>query len=614
MKINPSNLLQVTLLCFVLFLNFSCNKDSDLLAEYVVEENPMGTEPKEVILDLANAVFTTEEDQPVTFNLLYNTSSERKGRRRYKGSSKPKYGKIAIEKDSIAVYTPPSDYNGKDDIEITLEVTNEDETTSEVVVTVDVTVEPVTDAVEDIVEVTSDSPIIIEPLKNDTFEKESAVTITEVSEPSNGTAVINEDNTITYTPNTNKIEEVITEEVVSEEVVSEEVVTEEVVSEEITTEEDKFTYTTTVTNPDNTVTTETGSVTVTVTDKTPSTEEPVEMGGLKAFPGAEGFGQYATGGRGGKVIHVTNLNDSGSGSFREALETSGTRTIVFDVGGTINAKNYFDIPYGKGNVTIAGQTAPGGGILIRGGELRISASNVIVRYIRFRLGSSTSGAASNEDGINITAYSGNKIENIIIDHCSVSWAQDENISLVGGFSGSTVSNVTIQNCIIAESGYGLLSYKNNKNISVINNLFANNKERNIRANWPINGAFQFEQINNIVYGYRGGNNPSLGIKFTSLNNLFKKAPSISFGGNASVQGEEDGTGNPGDTYAYISGNIAASGQSEYSSNLKPYLKSAPFESSGYSAIPASALESELLDHVGASLPTRDAVDSRIINN
>ena len=599
MKITPSNLLQVTLVCLVLFLNFSCNKDSDLLAEYVVNsENEISEIPKEVSIDLAHAVFTTEEDQPVTFNLLYNTSSERKGRRRYKSSSKPKYGAITIEKDSIAVYTPPSDYNGKDDIEITLEVTNEDETTSEEVVTIDVTVEPVTDVVEDIVEVTSEEPVIIEPLKNDTFKEESEVVITEVSQPSNGTAVINEDNTITYTPNTNNTEEVTTEEVVAEQVVAD--------------EEDTFTYTTSVTNPDNSVTEETGSVTV--TNKTPTSEEPVEMGGLKAFPGAEGFGQYATGGRGGKVIHVTNLNDSGSGSFREALEASGTRTIVFDVGGTINAKNYFDIPYGKGNVTIAGQTAPGGGILIRGGELRISASNVIVRYIRFRLGSSTAGAASNEDGINITAYSGNKIENIIIDHCSVSWAQDENISLVGGFSGSTVSNVTIQNCIIAESGYGLLSYKNNRNISVINNLFANNKERNIRANWPISGAFQFEQINNIVYGYRGGNNPSLGIKFTSLNNIFKKAPSISFGGNASVQGEEDGTGNPGDTYAYITGNIAASGQSEYSSNLKPYLKSAPFDSSGYSAIPASALEDKLLDHVGASLPTRDAVDSRIINN
>ncbi|MCK0193012.1 Ig-like domain-containing protein, partial [Arenibacter sp. F20364] len=280
MKIHPSNLLQMTLVCLVLFLNFSCNKDSDLLAEYVVNPDSESTEiPKEVSIDLAHAVFTTEEDQPVTFNLLYNNSSERKGRRRYKSSSKPKYGAISIEKDSIAIYTPPSDYNGKDDIEITLEVTNEDETISEEVVTIDVTVEPVTDVVEDIVEVANEEPIIIEPLKNDTFKEESEVVITEVSQPSNGTAIINEDNSITYTPNTNNTEEVAPE---------------EVASEETTPSEDTFTYTTSVTNPDDTVTTETGSVTV--TDKTPTTEEPVEMGGLKAFPGAEGFGQYATGG------------------------------------------------------------------------------------------------------------------------------------------------------------------------------------------------------------------------------------------------------------------------------------------------------------------------------
>ncbi|MEQ8219811.1 MAG: Ig-like domain-containing protein, partial [Arenibacter sp.] len=356
MKITPSNLLQVTLVCLVLFLNFSCNKDSDLLAEYVVNsENEISEIPKEVSIDLAHAVFTTEEDQPVTFNLLYNTSSERKGRRRYKSSSKPKYGAITIEKDSIAVYTPPSDYNGKDDIEITLEVTNEDETTSEEVVTIDVTVEPVTDVVEDIVEVSSEEPIVIEPLKNDTFKEESEVVITEVSQPSNGTAVINEDNTITFTPNTNN----------TEEVAPEEVTTEEVAPEETTPAEDTFTYTTSVTNPDNTVTEETGSVTVTVTDKTPTSEEPVEMGGLKAFPGAEGFGQYATGGRGGKVLFVTNLNNSGSGSLREALEASGPRTVIFRVGGTINLSSGIVIK--NPNLTIAGQTAPGGGILIKGG-------------------------------------------------------------------------------------------------------------------------------------------------------------------------------------------------------------------------------------------------------
>lgn len=339
----------------------------------------------------------------------------------------------------------------------------------------------------------------------------------------------------------------------------------------------------------------------------------IELLDLKAGPAINGFGKNTTGGRGGAVIHVTNLNDSGSGSFREALTTSGTRTIVFDVGGTINAANYFSIDPGFGNVTIAGQTAPGGGILIKGGELRISTSNVIVEHIRFRLGPSPSGAASNEDGINITAYSGNNIGNIVIDHCSISWGKDENMSLVGGFSGSTISNVTISNNVVAESGYGILSYKGNSNISIIGNVLAFNNERNIRANWPVSGAFQFEQINNILYGYRGGNNVSFGVKFTSLNNEFKKAPSVSFGGTASVQAESDGTGTTGNTYAYIAGNIAASGQSEYSTNFNPYIEASPFASSNYTPMPASDLAGFLLPHVGASLPSRDAVDSRVLN-
>ena len=218
MKITPRNLLPVTLLCFALFLNFSCNKDSDLLAEYVVEQEIATEVPKEVNIDLANALFTTDEDQSVSFNLLNNTSSNRKGRRRFKSNLKPTFGDITIEKDSIAVYTPSNDYNGKDDIEITLEVTNEDETTSEEVITIDVTVEPVEDVVEDIIEITEETPVVIEPLKNDTFKKESEVIITQVSKPANGTVVINEDNTITYTPDTNiTIEETPAEETPVEE-------------------------------------------------------------------------------------------------------------------------------------------------------------------------------------------------------------------------------------------------------------------------------------------------------------------------------------------------------------------------------------------------------------
>jgi len=598
MKIFPSNLLLVTLASFVLFLNFSCNKDSDLLAEYVVEENPIGTEPKEVIIDLANAVFTTDEDQPVSFNMLYNTSSNRKGRRRYKGSSKPKYGNITIEKDSIAVYTPSNDYNGKDDIEITLEVTNEDESTSEVVVAVEVTVEPVTDVVEDIVEITTEDPVVIEPLNNDTFNEESEVIITEVSEPKNGTAVINEDNTITYTPNTNN----------SEEVTPNEVPTEEVVTEEITTEEDTFTYTTSVTNPDNSVTEETGSVIV--TDKTPSTEGPVEMGGLKAFPGAEGFGKNATGGRGGKVLFVTNLNDSGSGSFRAAVEAKGPRTVVFRVGGTINLTSNLTID--NDDITIAGETAPGDGILLKGDIFQVKANNVIIRYLRSRYGGSGQGTG---DAMSVYA-STRSISDIIFDHCSISWGGDENFN-VRGNGNNIATDITLQNSIIAECGYGLLLYQGSNRVSIHRNLFAFNSDRNIRANYASgNNDLRYEMVNNLVYGFKNSpNNATLGIKYSLVNNKYKS--SSSFSNNAkdvAISSNVDSGVSASWSYAFIEGNIHG-GLGEYSSAVNPFLKSTPFDTSGLveSALNANELEGALLGHIGAGL-SRDAVDNRIIDS
>ncbi|MCM4172539.1 hypothetical protein DHD32_13695 [Arenibacter sp. TNZ] len=609
MKITPPNLLQVTLSCLVLFLNFSCNKDSDLLAEYVVEDNPIGTEPKEVIIDLANAVFTTDEDQPVSFNMLYNTTSKRKGRRRYKGSSKPKYGNITIEKDSIAVYTPSSDYNGKDNIEITLEETNEDETTSEVVVTVDVTVEPVTDVVEDIIEVPTEAepeaPIVIEPLKNDTFNKESEVIITEVSEPSNGTAVINEDNTITYTPNTNNPEEVITEEVTSE--------TEEVVTEEIPAEKDTFTYTTSVTNPDDTVTEETGSVTVTVADKTPTEPtSPTDMGALKAFPGAEGFGKNTTGGRGGIVVEVTNLNDSGSGSLRSALSLKGKRTIVFKVAGNINLNSYLSIGPDNGDLTIAGQTAPGGGITIANHGIRIQGSNTIVRYVRFRPGNS---ADTGEDAVTIVAYSGRTTKNVILDHCSISWGKDENFN-IGAIGGAGVNNVTLQNSIVAENidtGYGVLLWSKATNISFHQNLLAHNKARNIRSSTCTS---DFEFINNVVYSFGSGMQPTFENKFDIVGNVFISNPNVSK--PSTLVKIEASTNNCPDgilskTQAYLSDNTYDGSNISVESELKSYLENSKIFNSGISAIPNAQVKSTVLSKVGTSL-YRDSLDERIIDD
>lgn len=418
--------------------------------------------------------------------------------------------------------------------------------------------------------VSNGNSMVLDVLENDTFEEPENVAIVETSTPDNGTVTINEDNTLTYTPEDTTTDEPVT---------------------------DTFTYTTETVVEDQTTTTEEGTVTVT------------KLGALMAFPGAEGFGKNATGGRGGIVVEVTNLNDSGSGSLREALKMKQTRTIVFKVGGTIDCTTYLEIPQESGNVTIAGQTAPGDGILIKNGGLRVSASNTIIRYLRFRLGTNVSG--SNVDGLTIRSFeSSSPLHNVIVDHCSISWGQDENISI------TNAENVTIQNSILGECAKNFL-IQNSKNVSVIKNITCLTQERNIRANKIPHLDLTFEMINNLVYGFNAGTRPSDGLKFTVEKNIYKYSNDFTATVNNIVDliepnPENFETNQLENTYAYIGNNIIPSGASLYSSRIAPFIKSSPLYRSTYVPVTTSGLENLLLANAGA-LP-HDAVDLRYINN
>ena len=331
---------------------------------------------------------------------------------------------------------------------------------------------------------------------------------------------------------------------------------------------------------------------------------------VPAFPGAEGFGAAAIGGRGGKVLEVTNLNSDGPGSFRHACEATGPRIVVFRTGGTIQSNKDIEItePY----VTIAGQTAPGDGICIRGAALRIPTHDVIVRGLRIRVGDDSSGPNPvNRDGIGIDNPR-SPPRNIIIDHCSVSWAMDENMA-----TWFPCHNITVQWCLISEAllaldeeSYGLLIGDDASHITIHHNLFAHNKDRCPMAN----ERTLSEIINNVIYNWRWyatRTSSSANI----IGNTYKVGPNWTGGKEIAIDDKDIFN-------VFVLNNI---GPHRSSSSISDWAlvngSKANYQSSYPVMMPSGVIAHDggtayeiVLSNAGAIVPTRDPVDVRVIRS
>ena len=363
--------------------------------------------------------------------------------------------------------------------------------------------------------------------------------------------------------------------------------------------------------------------------------------GIPAFPGAWGGGMFTTGGRGGRIIEVTTLNDSGAGSFRAAAEAEGPRIVIFRVAGIIALESNIDID--NPDITIAGQSAPGDGICLANHSLNINTENVILRHLRVRRGRPEGGQGSDNIG-------GYPIGRIIVDHCSTSWGMDENLSLYrymkplpdGRRLKIPVKNLTVQYCISSEA----LNAKNHafggtwggEDSTFHHNLFACNTGRN--PSIGIGGEFDYR--NNVIFNWRhrtmdGGDETSI---VNVINNYYKAGPATNTNMLSTIARiEERDMYSPGNRWKsgnwypqmpkrpgkwYVAGNIVEAFSDVTADNWKGMRSSeredpppearvnTPFE--GWPVNQQTAIDAfnTVLAKAGATLPKRDAVDIRVI--
>jgi pectate lyase len=354
------------------------------------------------------------------------------------------------------------------------------------------------------------------------------------------------------------------------------------------------------------------------------------------IPDAYGYGMDTTAGKGGTVYRVTNTKASGAGSLKDCIDKTGARTCVFEVSGSIKLTS--DLLIRNDNIRIAGQTAPSPGIMLRGAALRIQASNVLVQHLRLRAGDDSAGPdPDNRDSLKIEGSSSKTVHHIVIDHCSISWAIDENVSVWGPHDYITFTNnifseplneslhMTDDGRSREKHGFGVIIDAQESHVTMIGNLFAHQVERN-----PLSRTSNLIFVNNLVYD-RGHvdlevqSKNGRRVKSSVVSNVFLRGPS-SERETPPVLVRTSGTyALPSGSIVYTNGNYSsATGESVselvqvmgtvFSSLLQ--TGSAPIWHSGFDPISTSnnAVYNSVLKYAGARPNDRDAVDRRVVQN